>query len=111
MSGRGRGGETVGAELDLHLGVRHQVVIPGRVLGCAGVGGEDVERAVVLGLADQRGDQGLAGLGSRRRDEDQRRVAERRRLPAVGPELVDDALIEVAHVAHGAERSGGPGRR
>src|SRR3984893_14685330 len=86
--------ERVGADLHLCPRVGPQVVHPGRVEGGAGERSDDDQLAVVAEIR-QRRHPGLARFGPRRRQQQQIRVGElAAHLAFVGPEVVDDALVE-----------------
>src|SRR6185503_11536698 len=63
--------EALGHHLHLDLGLRGQVLVPGRVLGRAAAGGHH-HVAVAVAAVDQRGRAGLAGAPAGRRQQEGR---------------------------------------
>src|ERR1700730_6399446 len=88
--------ELLAPDLDRDLGMRDEVVIPGRVGRRATLGGDD-DVVVAVARVHDRGFPNLAGLGSRG-GEDYEVAAQEgpgRGFPAVGAQVVDQFAVEV----------------
>jgi len=91
---RGGGLVDLAVALDRHGGVGHQVVVPGRVVRCAGRGRDDEDPVTVLGEHRRRGVR-AAGTGASRGEDDQRAAFQ---AAAGGAELLDQLLVTFPEV-------------